>query len=67
LSSEYIQLSEDNSEQHGDREIDVRAAEGLRLVAAFTKITHQVNRRKVIDLAERLADCSLLNAVTALV
>ena len=38
----------------GSSAIDASAAEGLRLVVAFTKIKHQVDRRMVIDLAERL-------------
>ncbi len=38
----------------GGDEVDASVAEGLRLVAAFTKIKHQSDRRVVIDLAEWL-------------
>jgi hypothetical protein len=38
-----------------DNLVDANATEGLRLIVAFKKIRNRADRRKVIELAERLA------------
>jgi hypothetical protein len=38
-----------------DNLVDANATEGLRLIVAFRKISNRADRRKVIELAERLA------------
>jgi hypothetical protein len=37
-----------------DNLVDANAVEGLQLVVAFRKIRNRADRRKVIELAERL-------------
>lgn len=47
LDDNVLRLPQDNL-------VDADAVEGLRLVVAFRKIRNRADRRKVIELAERL-------------
>ena len=48
LDDELQPLAQDNL-------VDANAVEGLRLIAAFREIRDRADRRRVIELAERLA------------
>jgi len=57
VNSDHVGRSDDKFPTLvGSSAVDASAAEGLRLVVAFTKIKHQVDRRMVLDLAERLGN-----------